>query len=176
MFCGEPATIHLTQIVNNHTQKMDVCEACAKTKGVMESEAFSMANMFAKALGASLEANPSAPMPIPKIVKSQIKELTCPACGFKLSDLKVKGQLGCSECYTSFQKELAPIMENMHNKTTHVGKKSHTALTRAEDKSQLDTLQASLTTAIKKEHFEEAARIRDEIKKLKEQPDTSAKK
>ena len=27
--CGKPATVHLTQIINNKVHKVDLCEACA---------------------------------------------------------------------------------------------------------------------------------------------------
>jgi protein arginine kinase activator len=127
--------------------------------------------MFAKALEVSIGGNPK-----PQIVKSKIKEVKCSACGFDLNDLKDKGQLGCPECYVSFQKELNPIMQNMHAKTRHVGKKSPNAILRSEDKTQMDSLQNALANAIKEEHFEEAARIRDEIKKIKMPPEKAVKK
>ena len=30
--CSKPATVHLTQIVNNQVHKVDLCEACAQAK------------------------------------------------------------------------------------------------------------------------------------------------
>jgi protein-arginine kinase activator protein McsA len=39
--CKEkPATVHLTQIVGEKMQKLDLCEDCAKTKGVNDPSGF----------------------------------------------------------------------------------------------------------------------------------------
>ena len=34
--CSKPATVHLTQIVNNKVHKVDLCEECAQAKGVTD--------------------------------------------------------------------------------------------------------------------------------------------
>ena len=39
--CTNPATVHLTQIVNNKVHKVDLCEACAQAKGVTDLSGFS---------------------------------------------------------------------------------------------------------------------------------------
>ena len=50
--CKEkPATVHLTQIQGDKVQKVDLCEECAKTKGVNDST-FQLADMLL-GLGAS---------------------------------------------------------------------------------------------------------------------------
>ena len=55
--CKEkPATVHLTQIVGDKMQKLDLCEECAKTKGINDPTGFSLADadvLFG--LGASQE-------------------------------------------------------------------------------------------------------------------------
>ena len=39
--CKEkPATVHLTQIVGDKMQKLDLCEECAKAKGVNDPGGF----------------------------------------------------------------------------------------------------------------------------------------
>src|SRR6185436_3124282 len=43
-FCKQKeATVHLTQIVENEVKKVDLCEACAKEKGVNDPSGFSLA-------------------------------------------------------------------------------------------------------------------------------------
>jgi hypothetical protein len=41
----KPATVHLTEIKGNKVQKMDLCEACAKTKGVNDLN-FALADLL----------------------------------------------------------------------------------------------------------------------------------
>ena len=47
--CTKPATVHLTQIVNNKVHKVDLCEACAQAKGVTDPAGFSLADLLVKA-------------------------------------------------------------------------------------------------------------------------------
>jgi protein arginine kinase activator len=46
------ALVHLTQIAGDKMQKVDLCEDCAKTQGVDDSTAFSLADLLL-GLGAS---------------------------------------------------------------------------------------------------------------------------
>jgi len=48
------ATVHLTQIAGDKMQKVDLCEECAKTKGVNDPAGFSLADLLL-GLGASQE-------------------------------------------------------------------------------------------------------------------------
>ena len=56
--CDNPATVHLTQIVNHKVHKVDLCEACAQAKGVTDPSGFSLADLLLKA---SLNPEPTAP-------------------------------------------------------------------------------------------------------------------
>ena len=47
--CSKPATVHLTQIVNNQVHKVDLCETCAQAKGVTDPSGFSLADLLLKA-------------------------------------------------------------------------------------------------------------------------------
>ena len=45
--CKEkPATVHLTQIAGDKVQKVDLCEDCAKQKGVNDPAGFSLADLL----------------------------------------------------------------------------------------------------------------------------------
>ena len=44
--CSKPATVHLTQIVNNKVHKVDLCETCAQAKGVTDPSGFSLADLL----------------------------------------------------------------------------------------------------------------------------------
>ena len=52
------ATVHLTQIAGDKMQKVDLCEDCAKTKGVNDPTGFSLADLLL-GLGASQEIEQS---------------------------------------------------------------------------------------------------------------------
>ena len=40
------ATVHLTQMVEGKTKKVDLCEACSKDKGVDDPTGFSLADLL----------------------------------------------------------------------------------------------------------------------------------
>src|SRR5271165_7026895 len=147
------ATVHLTQIAGDKMQKVDLCEECAKTKGVNDPMGFSLADLLL-GLGASQEIEQSAGG----------SELKCPRCGFTQADFKKAGRLGCPECYQTFSEALGSLLKTMHKGTHHVGKVPE-ALKQGRDLSdRVKELQDKLTKAIAAEDFEEAAILRDEIK------------
>ena len=158
MICKDKeAKVHLTQIVGDKMQKVDLCEECAKTKGVNDPAGFSLADLLL-GLGASKEIEDTAGG----------EELKCPVCGFTQADFKKAGRLGCSECYVTFNDPLQSLLKSMHKGTRHVGKVPQ-ALQKTRDLSdRLRLLQKKLDKAISAENFEEAAELRDEIKAVKE--------
>ena len=147
------ATVHLTNIAGDKMQKMDLCEDCAKHKGVNDPTGFSFADeLFG--LGASQEIEEAGGE----------TGLKCPACGFTQSDFKKAGRLGCAECYQAFAGPLAGLLKTMHKGTRHVGKAPESLRQSRDLADQLKQLQKKLAKAIEAEDFEEAAVLRDEIK------------
>lgn len=151
--CAKPATVHLTQIVNNKVHKVDLCEACAQAKGVTDPSGFSLADLLLKA---SLNPEPSA------------SGVRCESCGFTQTDFKKHGRFGCAACYETFKGVVEPMLENMHKGTTHSGKVPHRALERKSLYDRLTKLELDLTEAVKSERYEDAARARDEISQVKQ--------
>jgi protein arginine kinase activator len=156
--CKEkPATVHLTQIVGDKMQKLDLCEDCAKTKGIDDPTSFGLADLdLVLGLGASQQLEQAAGG----------VELKCPRCGFTQADFKKSGRLGCPECYATFAEGLAGLLKTMHKGTRHTGKSPEALRATRENADRLKTLQTKLARAIKDENYEQAAQVRDEIKQL----------
>ena len=156
--CKEkPATVHLTQIVGDKMQKLDLCEECAKAKGINDPTSFSLADadvLFG--LGASQEIEQSGGG----------VETKCPRCGFTQADFKKSGRLGCPECYKTFAEGLEGLLKTMHKGTHHSGKVPEALRATREQSDRLKLLQKKLAKAIEQEKFEEAAQLRDEIKQI----------
>ena len=152
--CSKPATVHLTQIVNNKVHKVDLCEACAQAKGVTDPSGFSLADLLLKA-SLNPDLTPAAGG-------------RCERCGFTPAEFKKLGRFGCPACYDAFQNLLAPMLENMHNGVSHTGKVPSRALERRSLYDRLTKLELDLTEAIKSERYEDAARARDEINQVKQ--------
>jgi protein arginine kinase activator len=151
--CKEkPATVHLTDIKGDKMQKVDLCEECAKNKGVNDST-FALADMLL-GLGASQEIEQA----------SGGVEIKCPQCGFTQADFKKSGRLGCAECYKTFADGLEGLLKSMHKGTRHMGKVPESQRQTRDLSDHLKALQQKLAKAIEDENFEQAAALRDEIK------------
>ncbi len=80
------------------------------------------------------------------------KEVVCPLCGQTLTKVKKEGKFGCSRCYDTF----APYLDL----TPFVG----TGYREKTEKERAQDLKKQLQEALKKEDYEEAARLRDQIR------------
>ncbi len=162
MVCKEhEATVHLTQMVEGKIKKLDLCEACSKAKGVDDPTGFSLADLL-MGLGASQEVSQAAGS----------GGTICSTCGFTQADFKKSGRLGCPDCYRAFSDGLEALLKTMHKGQQHVGKvpgrpPGQTQPPGRPPEDRLQALQRSLEEAVKIENYEEAARIRDEIKAMK---------
>jgi len=151
--CTKPATVHLTQIVNNKIHKVDLCEACAQAKGVTDPSGFSLSDLLMKA-----SLNP----------EQSLGDIRCESCGLTQQDFKKTGRFGCPACYDAFAAVIDPILDNMHKGTSHVGKVPRRALERRSLYERLTKLETDLDQAIKSERYEDAARFRDEIHQVRQ--------
>jgi protein arginine kinase activator len=152
------ATVHLSQIIDNKMQTIDLCESCSKAKGVDDPTGFSLASILL-GLGATQEGGEA----------TATEELKCAACGFTQADFKKSGRLGCAQCYGTFAEPLRGLLKSMHKGTRHVGKVPLAKRQSQDFTEKLTVLQKKLHQAIEKEDFEQAAGFRDAIKQIKEQ-------
>lgn len=167
-----PATLHFTQVINSNKTEVHVCEVCAKEKGYMTypEEGYSLHNLltglfnFDSAMMESKQSNSY----------KQVKELKCPQCGMSLSTFKQVGKFGCATCYDTFSGRIDPILRRVHSgNTKHYGKIPKRKGGDLHTKKKLETYKAELHQLIEDENFEEAAQIRDKIKALENQSDSS---
>ncbi|WP_309397649.1 UvrB/UvrC motif-containing protein [Cerasicoccus maritimus] len=158
--CQKPATIHLTQIVNNEIKKLDFCEDCPHQKGVTDPAGFSLADLLSSGDEESFSGNQSA-----------VSE--CPSCGFSPKNFKKLGRLGCPDCYTSLEDFIEPMLAKMHRGTHHNGKFPHGLVSRILFQRKVRETEEALQSAVESENYEEAAKLRDELKALQSSPEST---
>jgi protein arginine kinase activator len=147
------ATVFLTQILEGKMQKVNLCDACSKEKGVQDPTGFALADLLL-GIGAAEE-----------IEKGASTE-KCPVCGFSQADFKKTGRLGCSECYVTFADGLGSLLKAMHKGTEHVGKLPERAQRTMTLNRRMRTLAENLQKAVADENYETAASLRDQIRQL----------
>lgn len=162
--CGiRPATVHKVRIENAVKTELHLCEPCARETGELQASAMPF--------GATFEELMKSFFDLPFMEKAAGQEAPvrtatrCPNCGLTWADFKRLGQLGCSECYQTFERELRPVLKRLHGATEHAGKRPRE---RGESvrRRELVRLREELQAAIASEQYERAAQIRDRIREL----------
>lgn len=146
--CSLKKCIHVTEVDKdyNATQINHHCLSCGLP-------------IFSKDIGEDI------PKTLQKIFHNEVSILeveplpqkNC-SCGFTMIDLLKSSKLGCPECYMTFYEELAPVIQMIHKKGQHIGKKPKNI------EKSLGTLEVELKEAVEKEDYELAAKIRDQIR------------
>jgi len=168
--CGKnEANVKYTQIINGVKQEMKLCEKCSKQLGIDDIN-FNMPIDFSSFLGdliSDYEENNFMPMmPTPK-------KLKCHYCNTTYSEFLNTGKFGCAECYDAFSNKIESVLKRIHGSNKYLGRKSKKAVNKVQknqeqkEDDKLKKLEKDLKQAIKEERYEDAAKIRDEIKKNK---------
>jgi protein arginine kinase activator len=163
--CGKnPATVHLTEIIDEKMNELHLCEDCARNKSAAMEQQFGLSDLLAG----------MADFEKPSSKEEEAVKVKCPSCGLTYADFKKIGRLGCGDCFNVFRKYLAPLLKRIHGSNQHIGKspvktKAPAKLYKKKAGLSLLELKDQLQKAIQQEAFEEAARLRDQIKKITEE-------
>lgn len=173
--CGKnEANTHVKTLNNGEYAEFYLCPDCAKKMGygnVFTENIFAdMENEFSNMLGSFFS----------NALPAKTQATRCDSCQTTYNEIAKTGQVGCADCYTTFWDELFPSIRRIHGNTTHCGKvPSRLEYTKIDEDnskteksdtstSKLETMKSQLDSAIKSQNFEEAAKLRDEIKELED--------
>jgi len=160
------ATVHLTEIIDDQMNELHLCEECARQKSAQMESQFGLSDLLA---GLAEFGKPGK-----KDAEAAVS-VKCPNCGLTFADFRKIGRLGCSECYTAFKKYLAPLLKRIHGSVQHVGKSPVKVGRVLKKKIDLQELRNRLQKVIEQEEFEEAAKLRDQIKELEKKQQNESK-
>ncbi|RKQ85606.1 UvrB/UvrC motif-containing protein [Brockia lithotrophica] len=173
-----PATVHITKVVGDQKVELHLCEECARELRELGELPPPFPEEF-KPFVEGLQPFSSTFFPLPELLQSffgsfggkegspreRDDDLRCPKCGMTWREFREKGKFGCSECYEAFRPRLAPLFRRIHGASEHRGK-SPARDPSSHLKKRLEELRAELRRKVEEEAYEEAARIRDEIRAL----------
>lgn len=192
--CGKnEANVKYTQIINGEKKEMILCEECANKKGIGDFT-MSLPMNFSNFLGDFFDDYEDS-LSLPSFVKQ--KSQKCENCGQSYDEFVKTGLLGCPDCYDAFSDRLDQILKNIQGHIMHTGRKplnidkklenvgENSSLKNKEknetienakiktdinnEEDELKKLENDLAKAIKEERYEDAAVIRDNIKKLRKE-------
>ena len=153
--CSKPAVLHITELRQGEVQALHLCESCAKEYLSHSQSGKTMA-----------EPNSDTDSDSDEAVLDELDQKLCPNCGIAFKEFRAQGRLGCPHDYVEFEDELLPLLENIHGKTSHVGKIPKRSPQASQLQFQLIKLRNELRSSVEEERYEDAARIRDSIRQL----------
>ncbi len=168
-FCkSNNANVHLIKIVNGNAERVNLCIDCLKNFAIFPEEEFfnDLSKILTKVLEVDIKINDKTDTE--KVFEGFVKgkNKKCSFCGINLNSIKSTGQLGCANCYKEFKDEITPIIKALHGSIKHVGKVPVISCEDIKIEKEIRDLEHRLREEIIVENFEEAARLRDTIKRL----------
>jgi len=153
--CTKAATLHITEVISEEQfDELHLCEECAH-KYLYEPPG----NKPSVKTGSSEQAGEDSGLP----------NRECSNCGIKFVEFRNSGRLGCPHDYEEFREELLPLLESIHgDPAKHTGKTPRRLPQTKQTQSELVQLRKQLLQAVNCENYEEAAQLRDRIRRLEE--------
>jgi protein arginine kinase activator len=153
-FCSNPATVHLTNIEDNQKKELHLCQSCAKQHQLIQQNELNLPAILQTLIGQHVGP-----------LTDELARLTCPACGIRYMEFRAAGRLGCPHDYSVFRAGLEPLLQRIHRAGRHVGKRPRRPAVSPEQQAELVELRRRLRAAVEAEAYEEAARIRDILRR-----------
>jgi protein arginine kinase activator len=144
--CDKPRILSVVKIIDGKKTSVSACRDCAVKYG-LKDELFKLID----AVGFELPP-----------VESEKPGSEC-VCGMTLFNFTKNGRLGCPKCYEAFSDFIMPFLQKHCKKTIHVGRRP----LKKDNKKTILLLEQKMKAAVLEERYEEAAKIRDEIRRMK---------
>jgi protein arginine kinase activator len=169
--CDKQAVFHITELETGDVRELHLCEDHARvylnqSEAAEESEEEKPAPGLTGQLTVAQTADDLA----------LLDKKACPMCGITFFEFRNQGRLGCPHDYVHFEKELEPLIANIHGATQHTGIRpvrpaadAATALPEGTDElTGVIGLRRSMQEAIACEDYERAREDRDAIRAIEE--------
>ena len=153
------AQFHYKQIMGGIKTEHHLCAECAQALGFMtNTESFFD-------IGSILSDFISAP----KQTSHTKDTLRCEKCATDYNEFRRTGLAGCDRCYETFASVIENSLSQIQSATTHKGKCSSAGDDSKKEPpatDELTLLKEELARTIEEERYEDAAVLRDKIKKM----------
>ncbi|MBP3645161.1 MAG: UvrB/UvrC motif-containing protein [Clostridia bacterium] len=159
--CGKnEATVSITLKTGKGSNTRMLCRECVKKmeSSLSKGDIQGFLSSILSVLNTSEPKKETAPSP------------ACSGCGLTYAEFEHSGRLGCAQCYRDFSEQLRPLLQRVHGRAQHAGRKpaAFTPDPKALLDAQIMELRQKMDEAVAVENFEDAAKYRDELRALTE--------
>ena len=162
---ANPASVHMQQFLHGQKVELHLCQECAFKIDNPEM-LVSIENIFKGFLDQLNTKYFNHPMAQGKAQPARAATKACSRCGMTFDKFKTGARLGCDVCYLSFKTEVEVLLKNVQGSTRHEGKFPRRMGAGILNKRQIGEIRSRLNKAVEEENYEEAAKLRDEIREL----------
>jgi protein arginine kinase activator len=166
--CEKPAVFHITELESGDVREVHLCEDHARAY-LNQAEPVEEGGGAGTAGGGQLAVGQTADD------LALLDKKACPMCGITFFEFRNQGRLGCAHDYVHFEKELEPLIANIHGSTQHRGRRpardtgAEPPLPEATDElTVVIGLRRSMQEAIAREDYEKAREDRDAIRGIED--------
>lgn len=157
------ANVHITKIIGGIKHELNICESCTQNIvkidpiiHVKHLSPFTLKNLLGGLMDNIVD-------PINDYNESKCM---CENCKTTYAEIKNTGLVGCSQCYKNLNSMMVPIIKRIQGNIGHSGKIPKRTGGEIIERKKIAELKDNLKEAVKLEKYEDAARIRDMIKKI----------
>jgi protein arginine kinase activator len=171
--CEKQAVFHITELEAGAVRELHLCEDHARTY-LNQSEAAAESAADDEAEGQPAGGALAGPLGVGQTAEelALLDQQSCSMCGITFFEFRNQGRLGCPHDYVQFEKELEPLIANIHGATEHTGRRpSRSAADLAEGTEELTAvigLRQQMKEAIACEDYEKAKEHRDAIRVIED--------
>lgn len=175
------ATVKYVEVINGVKSEHNLCAQCASRldigqySAIFEGE-FPLRKLLSGLLGVEDTEE----------TEGRYAGVVCPSCGTTYEEFVKNSRFGCPDCYSVFDPLISENIKHLQGSERHVGKRpkkpacpdgavrdgdssGDSGTCRVSSDEQIRILQARLREAVRREEYEEAAALRDQIHKIKEE-------
>ena len=177
--CDNPAVFHITELEAGNVREVHLCEEHARVylnqseggDGGDPGEPGAVEGKGQKGGGLS------GPLGVGQTAEdlAVLDKRCCDMCGITFFEFRNQGRLGCPHDYLQFEKELDPLIANIHGATEHTGRRPSRPVPEGVDAGSgtdgLTTiigLRRGMKEAISREDYESAKESRDAIRGIED--------
>ena len=174
------ATVKYVEVINGVKTEHNLCTQCAahadlgQFSALFEGE-FPLGKLLSGLLGTQETEEED----------ERYSGVVCPTCGTTYEEFVNDSCFGCPDCYSVFDPLISDHIRHLQGSDRHVGKRPAGSTSAAEktekmaqtgspadipelsDEEKIRLMEARLKDAVRREEYEEAAKLRDEIRALK---------